>query len=49
MKFKIDTKEKIVVISPEINELNANLAAPFITGISEIPELEGRNLILDMA
>jgi len=49
MKFKIDTKEKIVVISPEISELNANLAAPFITGISELPAIEGRNLILDMA
>lgn len=48
MKFKIDTKEKIVVISPEISELNANLAAPFITGISELPEMEGRNLVLDM-
>lgn len=49
MKFKIDTKEKILVISPEISDLNANMAAPFITKISELPELEGRNLILDMA
>jgi anti-anti-sigma regulatory factor len=49
MKFKIDTKEKILVISPEISDLNANMAAPFITEISELPELEGRNLILDMA
>ena len=49
MKFKIDTKEKILVISPEISELNANMAAPFLTTISKLPELEGRNLILDMA
>lgn len=48
MKFKIDTKEKILVISPEINDLNANLAAPFIKEITGLPELEGRNLILDM-
>lgn len=49
MKFKIDTKEKILVISPEINDLNANLAATFIKEITGLPELEGRNLILDMA
>jgi anti-anti-sigma regulatory factor len=49
MKFKIDTKEKILVISPEISELNANLAATFISEITTLPALEGRNLILDMA
>lgn len=49
MKFKIDTKEKILVITPEIDELNANLADAFIDGISGLSELEGRNLILDMA
>ncbi|SFD07004.1 hypothetical protein SAMN05518672_101319 [Chitinophaga sp. CF118] len=48
MKFKIDTKEKILVISPEISELNANLSASFITEITGLPDLEERNLILDM-
>ncbi|WP_295122499.1 STAS domain-containing protein [uncultured Chitinophaga sp.] len=49
MKFKIDTKEKIVIFSPEGDSLDANLSASFITGITHYPDLEGRNLILDMA
>jgi anti-anti-sigma regulatory factor len=48
MKFKIDTKEKIVVIRPEISELGANMADAFSEEISGLSELEGRNLILDM-
>jgi len=48
MKFKIDTKEKILVISPEISELDANLADAFVKEITGLPALEGRNLILDM-
>ncbi|HVI44719.1 MAG TPA: STAS domain-containing protein [Chitinophaga sp.] len=48
MKFKIDTKEKIVVFCPEEDALDANLSAQFITTITNLPELNGRNLILDL-
>jgi anti-anti-sigma regulatory factor len=48
MRFKIDTKEKIVIFRPEIEVLDANLSEDFIRQISELPELDGRNLILDM-
>ncbi|HEY1201978.1 MAG TPA: STAS domain-containing protein [Niastella sp.] len=49
MRFKIDTKEKIMIFRPEIKVLDANLSEEFIREISELPELNGRNLILDMA
>lgn len=49
MEFKIDTKEKILVVQPQITELDANLSARFTNEVSELPGLEGRNLILDMA
>ena len=49
MKFKIDTKEKIVIFSPEGDSLDAHLSASFVAGITHYPDLEGRNLILDMA
>jgi anti-anti-sigma regulatory factor len=49
MRFKIDTKEKIVIFRPEIQALDANLSEAFIRQITELPELDGRNLILDMA
>lgn len=48
MKFKIDTKEKIVVFCPEESVLDANLAEDFTAAVTALPELEGRNLILDM-
>ncbi|WP_291913538.1 hypothetical protein [Chitinophaga sp. CB10] len=48
MKFKIDTKEKIVVFCPEENALDANLAASFIETATTLPGLETRNLILDL-
>ncbi|NIG53426.1 anti-anti-sigma factor [Chitinophaga sp. Cy-1792] len=48
MKFKIDTKEKIVVFCPEENALDANLSASFITTATTLPGLETRNLILDL-
>lgn len=48
MEFKIDTKEKILVVQPQITELNANLSARFTTDVSNLPDLDGRNLILDM-
>ena len=48
MKFKIDTKEKIVVFCPEEPVLGANLAEEFKAAVAGLPELEGRNLILDM-
>lgn len=49
MRFKIDTKEKIVIFRPEFQVLDANLSEDFIRSISELPELDGRNLILDLA
>ena len=49
MKFKIDTKEKIVVFCPEETALDANLSDDFIATATTLPELKGRNLILDMA
>lgn len=48
MEFKIDTKEKIIVVTPEIKELDANLSAGFVEHLTNLPGLEGRNLILDM-
>ncbi|MEZ2442413.1 STAS domain-containing protein [Chitinophaga sp. RCC_12] len=48
MKFKIDTKEKIVVFCPEEAALDANLSDDFVATATGLPELEGRNLILDM-
>jgi len=48
MEFKIDTKEKILIVQPQITTLDANLSAGFTKEISELPDLEGRNLILDM-
>jgi len=48
MKFKIDTKEKIVVFCPEEAVLDANLAEELTAAVAALPELEGRNLILDM-
>ncbi|MBV7532909.1 STAS domain-containing protein [Chitinophaga sp. sic0106] len=48
MKFKIDTKEKIVVFCPEENALDANLAASFVETATTLPGLDTRNLILDL-
>ncbi|HEY8956318.1 STAS domain-containing protein [Chitinophaga sp.] len=48
MKFKIDTKEKIVVFCPEEAVLDANLAEELTAAVAALPELEERNLILDM-
>jgi anti-anti-sigma regulatory factor len=49
MDFKIDTKEKIVVVTPELKELDANLSDDFIETLTSLQSLEGRNLILDMS
>ncbi|WP_160711836.1 STAS domain-containing protein [Chitinophaga solisilvae] len=48
MKFKIDTKEKIVVFCPEEVALDANLSDQFVNTIIALPELDTRNLILDI-
>lgn len=48
MKFKIDTKEKIVVFCPEEAALDANLSDEFVNTLNTLPELKGRNLILDL-
>jgi len=49
MKFKIDTKEKILIVHPEIPRLDVNLSVEFARSITDLPELKDRNLILDMA
>ncbi|RFS24759.1 hypothetical protein DVR12_06065 [Chitinophaga silvatica] len=49
MKFKIDTKEKIVIFCPEVESLDANLSDNLLSIISVLPELNGRNLILDLS
>lgn len=49
MKFKIDTKEKFVILQPEIPVLDANLSEDFQASIAALPERSDRNLILDMA
>ncbi|RAI99475.1 hypothetical protein LX64_04609 [Chitinophaga skermanii] len=48
MKFKFDTKEKLVVFRLEEAHFGANLAADFTNTLFELPELEGRSLVLDM-
>ncbi|MET7001360.1 STAS domain-containing protein [Chitinophaga defluvii] len=48
MKFKIDTKEKIVVFTPQETVLDANLSDAFVEIITHLKELKERNLILDM-
>ncbi|GEP93704.1 hypothetical protein SAMN05660909_05665 [Chitinophaga terrae (ex Kim and Jung 2007)] len=49
MKFKIDTKEKIVVFSPEVDSLDANMSDTLFSTITSLSELNGRNLILDLS
>lgn len=49
MKFKIDTKEKIVVFCPEVDSLDANMSDNLLTTITSLTELNGRNLILDLS
>ncbi|TWI80984.1 anti-anti-sigma factor [Chitinophaga japonensis] len=49
MRFKIDTKEKIVILRPEITTLDANLSEDFQASITALPERSNRNLILDLA
>jgi anti-anti-sigma regulatory factor len=49
MKFKIDTKEKIVVFCPEVESLDANLSDNLLNTISSLTEINGRNLILDLS
>ena len=48
MEFKIDTKEKILVVQPQISMLDANLSDAFVKEIGALPGLSSRNLILDM-
>lgn len=48
MQFKIDTKEKIVLFRLEEPELNANLAAELEKAVFGIPDLEEKNLVLDL-
>lgn len=48
MQFKIDTKEKIVLLRLEETELNAILADELKNVLSGIAELEEKNLVLDL-
>ncbi|HEY0272819.1 MAG TPA: STAS domain-containing protein [Chitinophaga sp.] len=49
MKFKIDTKEKLVIFSPETAVLDANMAASLREIILADPVYAGQNLVLDLS
>lgn len=49
MQFKIDTKEKILIIRPEEQQLDAKMSAELIREAGNITGLEEKNLILDLA
>jgi anti-anti-sigma regulatory factor len=46
--FKIDTKEKFIVFTPETSTLTANMAAKLITEMQRLAETQDTNIILDM-
>ncbi|AWO00627.1 hypothetical protein DLD77_02380 [Chitinophaga alhagiae] len=48
MQFKIDTKEKIVLLRLEEQELDAKMAAALVAEAGNITALEEKNLILDL-
>lgn len=48
MQFKIDTKEKLVIFRLEETTLDAKMSDALINTIRELPELEGKNLVLDL-
>ncbi len=48
MQFKIDTKEKIVVLRLEEPALDAKMSAAFLREAGSVPGLEDKNLILDL-
>jgi hypothetical protein len=48
MQFKIDTKEKIVLLRLEEETLDAKMSDAFVGATGAIGELEEKNLILDL-
>ncbi len=48
MQFKIDTKEKIVLLRLEEETLDAKMSDAFVNAAAAIDELEEKNLILDL-
>ncbi|MGN7720750.1 hypothetical protein [Chitinophaga sp. 22620] len=48
MQFKIDTKEKIVLLRLEEETLDAKMSDAFVDATGAMDELEGKNLILDL-
>ncbi len=48
MQFKIDTKEKIVLIRLEEKTLDAKMSDTFVSTLSAAGGLEEKNLILDL-
>jgi hypothetical protein len=48
MQFKIDTKEKIVLIRLEEKTLDAKMSDTFVSTLSALEGLEEKNLILDL-
>lgn len=48
MKFKIDTKEKLVIISPEFPSLDANMAGELLEITVSSPIHVDQNLVLDL-
>ncbi|MBO9155029.1 STAS domain-containing protein [Chitinophaga sp. GCM10012297] len=48
MQFKIDTKEKIVLLRLEEETLDAKMSDTFVSSLASLDELEQKNLILDL-
>lgn len=48
MQFKIDTKEKIVILRLEEAELDAKMSEQLVEETGGIPSLDEKNLILDL-
>lgn len=48
MQFKIDTKEKIVLIRLEEKTLDAKMSDTFVSTLSAVDGLEHKNLVLDL-
>ncbi len=48
MNFKIDTREKFTVITPESDLLTDNIAAALVASIDDIKQSDIKNIILNM-
>ncbi len=48
MNFKIDTREKFTVITPDSDFLADNLAAPLFASIEDVKQSDTKNIILNL-